>query len=172
MVKNPSANAGDVRMGWISGVGKIPWRRKWQPPPVFLPGKSYGQRSLAGYGLWVHKEPDTMYEHSPIHTNLGLPVPLLTSIPRKEPGRTGIFIFGYDDIINLRNLKFLLKKPVVFLTRVTLWRMKKKVLMNIYMCLYSAFHFFLKNFFLRVVSTLLFNNTKECIFTFGTHTHN
>ena len=30
-------------------VGKVPWRRKWQPTPVFLPGKFYGQRSLAGY---------------------------------------------------------------------------------------------------------------------------
>ena len=30
-------------------VGKIPWRRKWQPIPVFLPGKSQGQRSLEGY---------------------------------------------------------------------------------------------------------------------------
>ena len=30
-------------------VGKIPWRGKWQPTPVFLPGKSHGQRSLAGY---------------------------------------------------------------------------------------------------------------------------
>ena len=30
-------------------VGKIPWKRKWQPTPVFLPGKSHGQRSLAGY---------------------------------------------------------------------------------------------------------------------------
>ena len=30
-------------------VGKIPWRRKWQPTPVFLPGESYGQRSMAGY---------------------------------------------------------------------------------------------------------------------------
>ena len=30
-------------------VGKIPWRRKWQPTPVFLPVKSYRQRSLAGY---------------------------------------------------------------------------------------------------------------------------
>ena len=28
---------------------KIPWRRKWQPTPVFLPRKSHGQRSLAGY---------------------------------------------------------------------------------------------------------------------------
>ena len=35
-------------------VGKIPWRRKWQPTPVFLPGKSYGQRSQAGYGPWGH----------------------------------------------------------------------------------------------------------------------
>ena len=40
-------------------VRKIPWRRKWQPTPVFLPGKSHGQRSLAGYSLWSQKEPDT-----------------------------------------------------------------------------------------------------------------
>ena len=36
-------------------VGKIPWRRKWQPTPVFLPGKSHGQRRLAGYSPWGHK---------------------------------------------------------------------------------------------------------------------
>ena len=35
------------------------WRRKWQPTPVFLPGKSHGQRSLAGYSPWGHKELDT-----------------------------------------------------------------------------------------------------------------
>ena len=35
-------------------VGKIPWRRAWQPTPVFLPGKSHGQRSLAGYSPWSH----------------------------------------------------------------------------------------------------------------------
>ena len=33
-------------------VRKIPWRRKWQPTPVFLPGESHGQRSLAGYSPW------------------------------------------------------------------------------------------------------------------------
>ena len=38
-------------------VRKIPWSRKWQPTPVFLPGKSHGQRSLAG--PWGHKESDT-----------------------------------------------------------------------------------------------------------------
>ena len=40
-------------------VGKIPWRRKWQLTPIFLPGKSHGQRSLAGYSLWGHQESDT-----------------------------------------------------------------------------------------------------------------
>ena len=36
-------------------VRKIPWRRKWQPTPVFLPGKSHGQRSLAGCSPWDHE---------------------------------------------------------------------------------------------------------------------
>ena len=34
----------------------MPWRRKWQPTQVSLPGKSHGQRSLAGYSPWGHKE--------------------------------------------------------------------------------------------------------------------
>ena len=37
-------------------VGKMLWRRKWQPTPVFLSRKSHGQRSLAGYSLWYHKK--------------------------------------------------------------------------------------------------------------------
>ena len=37
MVKNPSANARDVRFEFNPWVGKIPWRREWQPTPVFLP---------------------------------------------------------------------------------------------------------------------------------------
>ena len=39
-------------------VGKIPWRRKWQPTPVFLPGKSCGERSLEGYSPWGLKKSD------------------------------------------------------------------------------------------------------------------
>ena len=42
-----------------SWVGKIPWRRKWQPTPVFLPGESHGRRSLVGYSPRGHKELDT-----------------------------------------------------------------------------------------------------------------
>ena len=40
-------------------VGKIHWRRKWQPTPVILPGKFHGLRSLVGYSPWGHKESDT-----------------------------------------------------------------------------------------------------------------
>ena len=56
LVKNPPANAGDEFDPW---VGKIPWRRKWQPTPVLLPGKSPGQKSLAGYRPWGGTELDT-----------------------------------------------------------------------------------------------------------------
>ena len=47
-------------------VGKIPWRRAWQPTPVFLPGESHGQRSLVDYSPWGCKESDTteVTEHS------------------------------------------------------------------------------------------------------------
>ena len=48
-------------------VKKIPWRRKWQPTPVFLLGKSHGQESLEGYSPWGCKESDTT-EHT--HTVL------------------------------------------------------------------------------------------------------
>ena len=43
------------RCGFEPWVEKTPWRRKWQPIPVFLPGKCQGQRSLAGCNLCCHK---------------------------------------------------------------------------------------------------------------------
>ena len=46
------------RRGFNPWVRKIPWSRKWQPTPIFLPGKSHGQRSLAGYSSWGPKELD------------------------------------------------------------------------------------------------------------------
>ena len=47
----------------LSSIGKIPWRREWQPTPVFLPGEFHGQRSLLGYSPLGRKESD-MTEHS------------------------------------------------------------------------------------------------------------
>ena len=55
--KQSACNTG--RPGFNPWVGKIPWRRAWQPTPVLLPGEAHGQRSLAGYGLWGCKESDT-----------------------------------------------------------------------------------------------------------------
>ena len=46
------------RHGFSPWLGKIPWRRKWQPTPVSLAGKSHGQWNLADYGPWGHKESD------------------------------------------------------------------------------------------------------------------
>ena len=43
------------RPGFDAWVGKIPWGRKWQPTPVFLPEEFHGQRSLVGYSPWVMK---------------------------------------------------------------------------------------------------------------------
>ena len=50
LVKNQPADSGDVkRHGFDPWVWKIPWKRSWQPTPVFLPGESHGQRRLGGY---------------------------------------------------------------------------------------------------------------------------
>ena len=58
MVKNPPANAGDKRLGFNPWVGKMPWKREWQPTPVFLPGEFHAQRSLAAKVHGVAKESD------------------------------------------------------------------------------------------------------------------
>ena len=46
------------RRGFDPWVGKVPWRRSWQPTAVFLLGESHRRRSLAGYSPWGHKESD------------------------------------------------------------------------------------------------------------------
>ena len=47
------------RRAWFDPwVRKFPWKREWQPTPVFLPGEFQGQRSLEGYSPWGHKESD------------------------------------------------------------------------------------------------------------------
>ena len=60
-------------------IRKIPWRRKWQPTPVFLPGESHGWRSVVGYSPWGRKESDTterlhfhtFFIHSSVSVHLG-----------------------------------------------------------------------------------------------------
>ena len=67
-MKNLPANAGDIRdAGSIPGLGRLPWRRKWQPTPVLLPGESHWQRNLVGYSSCDRKEADTTEDLSTIH---------------------------------------------------------------------------------------------------------
>jgi len=66
VVKNLPANAGDNRPGFNPRIRKILWRRKWQPTPVFLPGKFHGQRSLAGYSLWGQESDTTEHTHTQV----------------------------------------------------------------------------------------------------------
>ena len=71
MVKKICLQCG--RPGFHPWVGKMPWRRAWQPTLVFLPGESHGQRSLVGYGPWGHRELDTAEQLST--NSLGLKGP-------------------------------------------------------------------------------------------------
>ena len=55
------------RLRFDPWVGKIPWRRTWQPTPVFLPGELHGWRSLVGYSPWGPQELDPMEQLSMQH---------------------------------------------------------------------------------------------------------
>ena len=59
------------RCGFNPWVRKIPWRRKWQPTPVFWPGKSHGQRSLAGCSPWgLRVRHNLVTKQHPNYTNI------------------------------------------------------------------------------------------------------
>ena len=55
--KDSTCNARDLDS--IPSSGRFPWRRKWQPTPVFLPEEFHGQKGLAGYSPWGCKVPNT-----------------------------------------------------------------------------------------------------------------
>ena len=81
---------------------KIPWRRKWQSTLVFLPGKSHGQRSLAGYNSWGYKEVEItegLSTHTHAHTHS------ISSWPQGQ--RVGVclfFSFNYCPHIRVINI--------------------------------------------------------------------
>ena len=99
------------RPGFNPWVGKIPWRRKWQPTPVFLPRKFHGWRSLVGYSPWGNKGSDTTERHHDFTMTrygkmqeLGLSVRLLiisnylktypASFPIPTPAQSASFLFS------------------------------------------------------------------------------
>ena len=84
--KESACNAGyaETRQGFDPWIGKIPWSRRWQSAPIFLPGKFHEERSLTGYSPWSSKETDTA-EHACSSCGLGasfsyfFPLPMTTS---------------------------------------------------------------------------------------------
>ena len=80
------------RPGFDPWVEKIPWRGKWQPTPVFLPGESHGRRSLVGYSPWGRKELDMTerFHFTSLHFPIGHGILwkhefLTTVLPGKSP---------------------------------------------------------------------------------------
>ena len=74
VVNKSPANAWDIRdLGSDPWIGKIPWRRAWQPTPAFLHGKFLGQMSLAGYSPWAgrvgHNWSDLWCMHASLNIN-------------------------------------------------------------------------------------------------------
>ena len=67
------------RLRFDCWFGKVPWRRKWQSTPVFLPGKFHGQRRLAGNSPWARKETD-MTEQQNTHTQLAFQGTIASSV--------------------------------------------------------------------------------------------
>ena len=75
-------------------VGKNPWRRVWQPTLVFLPGESHGQRSLADYSPWGHKELNVT-EHSTALFTFAMWSPVFIEFPQISPRCLSLHIFAH-----------------------------------------------------------------------------
>ena len=79
--EKPNCSAGDhlqcKRLGFDPRARKSPWRRKWQPTPVFLPGESLGQRSLAGYSPWGFKSRTRLSDLTTTTANHGIAFPTI-----------------------------------------------------------------------------------------------
>ena len=103
------ASAWNVRRpGFDSWVRKIPWRRKWKPIPIPLPGKSHGQRSLVGYSPRGHKESDTTER---VHFLSFLVAQLVKYLPAMK--ETWVGSLGWEDALEKGQDKSWLQ-PTIF----------------------------------------------------------
>ena len=82
------------RCGFNPRIGKIPWRRAWQPTPVFLPGESHGQRSLEDYSPWGHKELNVT-EHSTALSTFAMWFPVFIEFPQIAPRCSSLQVFAH-----------------------------------------------------------------------------
>ena len=117
MVKNLPATAGDTRDSGLIPVRKIPWRRKWQPTSLFLPGKIHRQRSLVGYNPRGRKESDMTASAK----SLQLCPTLCNPIDRSPPGSP------VPGILQARTLEWV----VISLSNACKWKVKVKSLSRV-----------------------------------------
>ena len=90
VVAQLAKNLPAMQATWVwSRVRRIPWRRKWQPTPIFLLGEVHRQRNLAGYSLWTHKS-QTRLSHQTTTTMYILPMCIYTYV----------YLFLYTDLSN------------------------------------------------------------------------
>ena len=94
-------------------VGKTPWRRAWQPTPVFLLGNSHGQRTLVGYNPWGHEELDSIEQLS---MHIYLPIASCKIIGHHRTSQTVCQIdMRTINILRVRNTKPLCPVRYMFL---------------------------------------------------------
>ena len=93
--------------------GKMPWNRKWQPTPVFLPGKSHGQRSLECYSPWGRKESDTTEQLSSNNNILsvwvGIAVVMYLEVLQRLPGVPDFYLLS-----SFKNHRFIYLCSIVY----------------------------------------------------------
>ena len=113
VVKNPSANAGEFRFHpWVR---KIPWTRKWQPIPVFLPGKSQGEESGRRQSMGSLKSRTWLSDYTTtldINGQTIVPVPY-SETDQKEPWESVALIWTWQWIWTCSNWRLLLMWVVV-----------------------------------------------------------
>ena len=123
--KESAYNAEDPGDRFDPWVGKIPWRRAWQPTPVFLPGEFHGQRSLRGtvHGV-AELDMTEMTGHTCTNVNWGRLSNLKKSDPTKQvfwntrvqyPVKTLVFINANTTLQNVKTLTLRLFKELVYL---------------------------------------------------------
>ena len=120
--KESACNSGEP--GFNPWIGKIPWRREWQPTLIFLPGESHGQRSLSGCSPWGRKGLDTaeVTEHA-------------RSLLRQHTGHSLCTQMGVRNLQQVRNML----KDLVERNSILGFALKKKKPQQ-YCCLKGSVH--------------------------------
>ena len=101
------------RFGFNPWVRKIPWRRKWQPAPGFLPGESHGQRNLVSSSPWAHREL-AMTEHTHLYTGSLQPHLLTVTVASRLPAYLFILFSPTTRAMFLKPHLFLAYNPSSF----------------------------------------------------------